>query len=310
MKQKLTLILAVALALSLLAGCVQKNVTEETSMARTYAAEDALVMNAAIASTEAATATYGATPATYATKQAAPLELPQNRKWIITMGIEAETYDLDETLAYVNQQINAVQGYVEGQSIGNTSPYQPNRNAFLTIRVPADKIDSFASDIGGIANVISTNRNVQDITLTYSDTEGRVTALETEQKRLLELMEQAENMSDLLEIEGRLTEVRYELETHASRLRLYDNQVDYATLTLYITEVQRYTPVQEKGFWARITGGLSQSFVELGDTIVEVVIWVIVHLPYLVVVALVGWAGFAGGKRIIRKKKATKEEKK
>ena len=36
--------------------------------------------------------------------------------------------------------------------------------------------------------------------------------LEEEQKRLLELMEKAETMEDIITIESRLTEVRYQLE--------------------------------------------------------------------------------------------------
>lgn len=234
--------------------------------------------------------------------------LPQNRKWVITMSLSAETGDLDAALDAVLAKVSQMEGYVESQSVsGGSAGSGRHRYANLTLRIPANVVDGFVEEVAGLTNLVSSSRNVQDITLTYSDTAGRVTALETEQARLLELMEQAENMSDLLEIEARLTEVRYQLENYASTLRLYDNQVDYATVSLYISEVEKYTPVEEPGFWQKITSGLKDSFVNLGESIVAFVSWVIINLPYLALIALIAWAAIGITKRTIRKRKAKKE---
>lgn len=234
--------------------------------------------------------------------------LPQNRKWVITMSLTAETGDLDAALDAVLAKVSQMEGYVESQSVsGGSAGSGRHRFANLTLRIPANVVDGFVEEVAGLTNLVSSSRNVQDITLTYSDTAGRVTALETEQARLLELMEQAENMSDLLEIEARLTEVRYQLENYASTLRLYDNQVDYATVSLYISEVEKYTPVEEPGFWQKITSGLADSIVNLGETIVASITWLIIDLPYLAVIALVVWLITALTKRSLRKRKAKKE---
>ena len=240
--------------------------------------------------------------------------LPQNRKWVITMNLNAETGDLDASLQAVLarvqelEKVSQMEGYVESQSVsGGSAGSGRHRYANLTLRIPANVVDGFVEEVAGLTNLVSSSRNVQDITLTYSDTEGRVTALKTEQARLLELMEQAENMSDLLEIEARLTEVRYQLENYASTLRLYDNQVDYATVSLYISEVEKYTPVEEPGFWEKITSGLADSIVNLGETIVASITWLIIDLPYLAVIALVVWLITALTKRSLRKRKAKKE---
>ena len=234
--------------------------------------------------------------------------LPQNRKWVITMNLTAETGDLDAALDAVLAKVSQMEGYVESQSVsGGSAGSGRHRFANLTLRIPANVVDGFVEEVAGLTNLVSSSRNVQDITLTYSDTAGRVTALETEQARLLELMEQAENMSDLLEIEARLTEVRYQLENYASTLRLYDNQVDYATVSLYISEVEKYTPVEEPGFWEKITSGLADSIVNLGETIVASITWLIIDLPYLAVIALAVWLITALTKRSLRKRKAKKE---
>lgn len=215
--------------------------------------------------------------------------LPENRKWIITVYLDAETEDLEASLSAIEEKIGALDGYVEDQSIYNGSAYSSRRyrNASLTIRIPAEDVEDFATDVAGIANVVSREKNLEDITLSYVATESRMTALETEEARLLELLEQAENMSDLLEIEARLTEVRYELESVTSQMRLYNNQVEYATIYLSLSEVQEYTPVEEPTLWERIRDGFLNSLKGLKDGAVDMLVWVIVMSPYLVILAVV-----------------------
>lgn len=215
--------------------------------------------------------------------------LPENRKWVITVNMEAETEDLDGLMAGLDEEITALDGYVEDQEIYNGSAYSSrrHRSANLTIRIPADRVDAFTQAVSGIANVVSTNVSRDDITLQYVDTESRVTALKTEEARLLELLAQAQTMSDLLEIEARLSDVRYELESYSSRLRVYDNQVDYATIYLFISEVQEYTPVAEKTVFQRIRDGFKSSIEGVTDGFVDFFVWIIANSPYLLVWAVI-----------------------
>lgn len=215
--------------------------------------------------------------------------LPENRKWVVTVHMDAETEDLDTLLTELDKKITVLNGYVEDQEIYNGSSYSSrrHRNANLTIRIPAEDVNAFTEEVAGIANVVSNNLSREDITLTYVATESRITALETEEARLLELLAQAETMSDLLEIEERLSDVRYELESYSSRMRVYDNQVDYATIYLYISEVQEYTPVVEQTVWERIRDGFVSSVKGLTDGIVDFVVWVLANSPYLLVWGLI-----------------------
>ena len=212
-------------------------------------------------------------------------QVPSQRKWIITMDMTAETENLDELLTALNAEIATLGGYVEGQNIYNGSAYATRRyrSASLTVRIPAEVVDKFAENMEGMANVVRSSKNLEDITLTYVSTESRIKALQTEEARLLELMEQAETMYDLLEIEGRLTEVRYQLESYTSRLKIYDNQVDFATIYLSLEEVQEYTPVAERTVWQRITEGFGDSLEGVWEGAVDLFVWLIVSLPYLVV---------------------------
>lgn len=260
-----SLLLTLIFAASLLTGCgATSKMTESAYDAAAQEVGEA--MDAGIGSSDTA------------------LALPENRKWIITVDMSAETDDLDALLSGLNQQIADLSGYVEDQNIYNGSTHSARRyrRASLTVRIPAEDVDGFTQQFSGIANVVSTNKSLEDVTLQYTDTKTRITALETEQTRLLELMEAAETMADLLEIEARLTEVRYELESYTSRLRLYDNQIDYATIYLSIDEVQEYTPV-EPTVWERISGGFQSSLKGLGTGLVDLLVWVLANLPYILV---------------------------
>ena len=210
----------------------------------------------------------------------------QARKWIITVRMEAETEDMDGLLAQLSGKISSMSGYVEDQQIYNGSAYSGRRYRYanLTVRVPADQVDAFTEHMAGVSNIISNNKSMDDVTLQYVATESRMKALQAEEERLLELMEMAQNMSELLEIEARLTDVRYELESVTSQLRVYDNLVDYATIHLNITEVQEYTPVAEETIWQRIGGGFVDSLKNVGNFFVELFVGLIVGLPYLILI--------------------------
>ena len=236
-------------------------------------------------------------------------ELPQGRKFIITMNVDAETDDLDSALNRLNTALAEVSGYIQDQNIYNGSAYYSGRryrSASLTLRIPADSLDGFQADVASLANVTSSSRSSEDVTLQYVDTESRITALKTEQDRLMELLSQAETMADLLEIESRLTQVRSDLESYTSQLKVLENQVDYATMYLSLSEVTEYTPVAEKTRLQKIGEGFMKSLKDLGNGILDFCVWILVELPYLIVIGLVGFGVYRLVKKL-RKKKGKKE---
>ena len=285
--RKLTALLLAALMVLGLTACGGSAQKAESAVGYNYAAD--MAPQEPMADAEMEMGYYEEKTNSLTSESGTTAEIPAQRKWIITMDISAETEDLDGLLEALNREIASLGGYVEGQNIHNGSAYATRRyrSASLTVRIPAADVDKFADNVAGIANVVRSNKNLEDITLTYVSTESRVKALQVEETRLLELLAQAETMSDLLEIEGRLTDVRYELENYTSRLRVYDNQVDYATIYLDLEEVQEYTPVAERTVWQRITEGFAGSLDGLWEDLTDIFVWVIVSLPYLVVWAVV-----------------------
>ena len=305
MKKYISCLLALVLVLGLLTGC---GGASESAAYKSEANYD-MVMAAEEAAAPMAMESGLSTGSGAEMREAS---VPENRKWIVTVYLSAETEDLDNLTANLDAQIASLCGYVENQSVYNGSSYETyrRRNANLTIRIPADKTDSFVESVGEFSNVTSQEKNREDITLTYVATESRMKALQTEETRLLELLAQAETMEDLLTIEERLTEVRYELESVTSQMRLYDNQVDFATIHLNISEVKEYTPVEEPTFWERITKGFADSIEGVGQGIVDFIAWVIIASPYLVIYGILLVVVIFLARRIRRSCKARKEARK
>lgn len=225
------------------------------------------------------------------TGSASATALPADRKLIRTIRMDAETEDLTALLDSLTARIAELGGYVETKEQYNGSAYSGyrRRNLSVTVRIPADKADEFVAQVGKNANVVSSSETVEDVTLQYVDTESQVKALETEQERLMELLAQAESLDDILLIEGRLTDVRYELERYASYLRTLENQISYATVYIDITEVTEYTPVveEEPTAWERIVRGFGRSIRNIGKGVKEFFIGIIIISPYLVILGLI-----------------------
>lgn len=212
------------------------------------------------------------------------------RKLIKTVRLEMQTKEFDALLDGVRKKIQETGGYIENSSVwGNSYNYSSTRSSELTARIPAERLDEFVEVISGLGNVTYKSEGVEDVTLQYVDVESHQKALETEQERLLELLEKADNLEDLLTIESRLSEVRYELESYGSQKRILDNQIDYSTVYMTITEVERITEVGEKSFFEEISDRFGTNLYNVGRGLREFVISLIGALPILAV-----WAVFIG----------------
>ena len=295
MKQKklLALLLVLVMTASVLAGC---------GASASY--KDVAVEEAAPMAPMKDMAAGGVMMQSNGNMSSSTEKMPTGQKLIRRVNIDAETEDLDALLVQLQAQIGTSGGYIESQNLYNGSSYSNyrNRNANLTIRIPADKLDGFVVQLKDASNVVNYSESQEDVTLTYVSTESRIQALETEQARLLELLAQAQNMSDLLEIEARLTDVRYELESVTSQLLVLANKVDYATVNLYISQVKVYTEVEEQTVWQRIASGFKQNLKNLGNGVVNFFVWIVTYSPQIVLSA----ALIAGGRFLLRRLKAKK----
>lgn len=208
------------------------------------------------------------------------------RKLIKEVSLEVETEGYSALSQALTEQITKLGGYVQSFYTAGNENSGDSRYGQIQARIPKERLDEFIKTVEGASNVTYRQETVTDVTLQYVDLESRKNALLTEQQRLLELMEQAETVEDLISIESRLSEVRYQLESMESQLRTFDNQIDYSTVYINITEVIRLTPAtgSKMSAWERIRTGFAENVYAVGVGISEFCIGFLISLPILFVV--------------------------
>lgn len=208
------------------------------------------------------------------------------KKLIRNVDLEVETKEFDVLIDNITSEVAQLGGYVENFSTSKYSGYGA-RNGSVTARIPSESLDGFLNKISEQSNVTYRNESVQDVTLQYVDLDTHKKALVTERDRLLELMEKAETVADIIEIESRLSEVNYQIESMEAQLRTIDNQVTYSTVYISIYEVELLTPAADKSVWQEISEGFNNNVYRLFAEIEDMGIGFVINLPFILVWVLI-----------------------
>ena len=227
------------------------------------------------------------------------IDLKQDKKLIVTGDLILETKALDDLLDNIYENISKYNGYIQDATID--AQYN-RRNYKATIRVPAQNYDEFLSDVKDSGNVTYYHENTKDITDAYTDLNAKLTSLKAQEERVLEFYKQAETISELLTIEERLSDIRYEIDYIETQLKNYDLQVAYSTLYITIRETEEYTETSES-YWTRFVNSFKNGWHNFVDGLGELVLNITYNIWTIIILVLIGFGGFKLTKRIIKKKK-------
>ncbi|MDR0936436.1 MAG: DUF4349 domain-containing protein [Oscillospiraceae bacterium] len=164
------------------------------------------------------------------------------RKLIKSASYSIESTDFDASLTALDGIAAMFGGYVQDSSVsGGTALYGSYmlKTAYYTLRVPSASFEAALQSVGNIGNVTDKSSNTQDISDVYYDTETRIKTTKTKIDRLTLLLEQADNMENIIQLENALSNATYELESLTGTLKSYDRQVDYSIISVYLHEVAK-----------------------------------------------------------------------
>lgn len=243
------------------------------------------------------------------------------RKIIKNGDLSIQTREFDEFMTSLERSILGMGGYVESSSLnGNSYNRNRMRSADITARIPAENLDAFCDQVSELGNVTYKNLYTRDVTLTYVDLESHVKALRTEQQTLMDLLERAQTVEDIITIQSRLSDVLYEIESYESTLRTFDDQIAYSSVHLSIQEVQRETTVEKetaaqemarrfKENWEDVKEGAARFGINFVSNLPEILVWVVfLGIIVLMIVLLVKRTPKRKARR--ERKKALKLQKK
>ncbi len=226
---------------------------------------------------------------------ATPSVIDTSRKLITTANLSVETKEFDTMIDDIETYVKDNGGYIESINLYNGSRYNGNvieRHASITVRIPAEKLDGFLTEIGNAGNIIDRSQSVEDITLSYVDMQAHKDTLKGEEKRLIELLENADAIEDMITIEDRLADIRYQIESMESQLRTFDNKVNYSTIYMNVDEVVDYTPVvyEEPSLGDRMKEGFFDTIDDIKEWCEDFAVWFVSNIIYLVIWAIIIFA--------------------
>jgi len=227
-------------------------------------------------------------------------------KIIYSVFANIETLYFDETIENIHTMLLVYGAFIEHSSVSGVNyasrfhGWNDFRSASYTIRVPVQNLNAMTGQLSVLGNVVYESSRADNITAQFFDTQSRLNSLTIQEERLLNMLSRADDVPDLIAIEERLAEVRYQIEWLTTMLNNWQRQVDYSSMTLTIWEVEEYTEhiPFNPSYWEQISEGFISSLRGIGRFFMNLFMWLIVSAPVLIILAVIAIIALI----IIRKK--------
>lgn len=214
-----------------------------------------------------------------------------NVKLIYRADVSLQTTEFDESVAALQELVKKCGGYFESTEINNGSYYSEGsyKSGYYVVRVPQDRYRDFLDSLHEASYVVSMSESVEDIGLEYFETEGRLETLKIKEDRLQNLMREANNMGDIIELENALSDTQYQIDMYSSTLNRYDSLVDYSTVCVNLEKVVRYENGidQDQSFFARLAQNLKDGAANFLYALDCFANWISYNLITLAIIAVI-----------------------
>jgi hypothetical protein len=157
-------------------------------------------------------------PATGGPEQSDAAAKPE-RMLICTGELRVEVARPDETMASFQSQVADWGGYLQRQE-----------DRTLVVRLPAARFDAAFEWVRQSGRLLSESRQALDVTEEYLDLDMRLENARRSRDRLLEILQRATAVEDILKVESELRRLTEEIERMEGRKKYLADQVAMATL--------------------------------------------------------------------------------
>ena len=167
----------------------------------------------------------------------------QDQKIIKTANLRFETKDVTVTHQNIITLVKIHNGFVQNDNSGKNYNKEYIR---MTIRVPSEKFEDILFGISeGVGYFDQKDISQKDVTEEFVDVKARLNAKRKLENRYLELLQQAKNVKEMLEIERELSKIREEIEAKEGRLNYLQDKVSLSTfyIEFYKTSEIKGLPV-------------------------------------------------------------------
>ncbi len=176
-------------------------------------------------------------------------------------------------------------GYVSSE---NESNYSDNHQCIMSIRVPSAKFDGLVEAVSQSALNFDTRQiSVQDVGEEFADVSARMKAKKEVEVRYIAILTRANKISEILEIEQKIGEVRAEIESMQGRLNYLKSQVSYSTLNITFYERTPVAVTQRTNFFSQIGYSIQTGWVGMLNFMIHIAgIWPFVLFVTVLVIII------------------------
>ncbi|MBO2516938.1 MAG: hypothetical protein CW338_06655 [Clostridiales bacterium] len=226
----------------------------------------------------------------------------QEAKIIRSAGFTVKTSSFDEDVERLKALAGDFGGRIEYISTSGDESAGDSRFAYITLRIPSARLDDFLAGAGEVGNRTDYWESSQDISENYYDTYSRLETQKAKLARLQEMLPQAQDVSDIIEINSAIDDAQYWVDYYQGRINGYDSQVSYSTVSVTVQEV-KFEETEEASFGQRIGAGIRNSLSEGAGFLGDMLVFIISILPWLAI------AGVIAAVTVIIVKKSKKKQK-
>ena len=205
-----------------------------------------------------------------------------SQKLIKTAYITIEVADYKLAHHKIDSITKQYNGWVSSENMTN---YESRITNNLAVRIPAETLDILIAKLLTVAKKVESHSiNSQDVTEEYIDIESRLNNQRTVEKKFIALLQRTDNISQILEIESKLADIRSQIEAVEGRMKYLTNRIDYSTvnLTFYQKIDYKYEPESTESFSQLLKKSLNKGWAAF----VHFILFVVKLWPFWILLAI------------------------
>jgi hypothetical protein len=203
------------------------------------------------------------------------------------LAVTMTTLQFDKARFALDEILKRHHGHIGELSVN--SPGGSARSLTATLRIPGNRLDAALNDLKGLGRVDKESQGGEEVTQEYIDLQARLTNSRHTEQRLIDILrERTGKLSDVLSVEMQISRVRGEIERMEAQRKGMKNQVDFATVTLnvseeYKDEIKAVPPSTS----TRFRNAAIEGYRSLVDGIIAVLLWLLSAGPTLLLWAAI-----------------------
>src|SRR5688572_14849131 len=213
--------------------------------------------------------------------QPTPPKTDWDKKIIKTASLNLEVKDYNAFSSSLREKVKGLGGYI-AQEEQSQSDYKIENS--IAIKVPVDQFDNAVVQLTAHAEKLTEKKiTSQDVTTEVIDTKSRMEAKKQVRLRYMDLLKQAKNMEEILNVQSEINGIQEEIESAAGRIEYLGHSSVFSTINITYYQILNSSAKdnEKPSFGTELSNAFNNGWSWIGDLFVGLVsIWPLLLLIF------------------------------